>query len=254
MTRRLLARLDVKGSRLIKGVSFEGLRVLGSAEEFAARYYEEGIDEIFFVDAVASLYGRGSLVEILNQVAGNVFVPIVAGGGIRTVEDARRLLESGADKVAVNSAAVERPRLISEVAGRFGSQCVVLSVQAKRTATGWECYREGGREHTGLDAVSWITRGVELGAGEILVTSVDRDGTHRGLDTELIEAVAAAVPVPLIVGGGVGTSEDVVNGYESGADALAVGSAFHYRRLDIGEVRRTCRSSGIYLREMVEPD
>lgn len=247
-------RLDVKGSRLIKGLSFEGLRVLGPAEEFAARYYVEGIDEIFFVDAVASLYGRSSLVEILSQVAGNVFVPIVAGGGIRTVEDARRLLESGADKVALNTAAIERPSLISEIAGRFGSQCVVLSVQAKRTAIGWECYTEGGRERTGLDAVSWIERGVEVGAGEILVTSVDRDGTHRGLDTELIRAVAATVPVPLIVGGGVGTSEDVVNGYESGADAVAVGSAFHYRRLSIGEVRGTCRSSGISLRKIAERD
>lgn len=254
MTRRLIARLDVKGSRLIKGVSFEGLRVLGSAQEFAARYYEQGIDEILFVDGVASLYGRSSLVEILSQVAGDVFVPIVAGGGIRTVEDARRLLESGADKVAVNTAAIDRPRLISEIAGRFGSQCVVLSVQAKRTAIGWECYTEGGREHTGLDSVSWIKRGVELGAGEILVTSVDRDGTHRGMDTELIGAVAATVPVPLIVGGGVGSCGDVVNGYELGADAVAVGSAFHYRRMGIGEVRRTCRSSGISLREIVEPD
>jgi len=239
---------------LIKGVSFEGLRVLGSAQDFAARYYEQNIDEIFFVDAVASLYGRNSLVEILSQVAGKVFVPIVAGGGIRTVEDARRLLESGADKVAVNTAAIERPRLISEIAGRFGSQCVVLSVQAKRVSIGWECYTEGGREHTGVDAASWIKRGVELGAGESLVTSVYRDGTHRGLDTELIGAVAAAVPVPLIVGGGVGTGEDVVNGYESGTDAVAVGSAFHYRRLSIGEVRRTCRSRGISLREITEPD
>ena len=254
VTRRLIARLDVKGSRLIKGVSFEGLRVLGSAEEFSARYYDQGIDEIFFVDAVASLYGRSSLVEILSEVAGNVFVPIVAGGGVRSVEDARRLLESGADKVAVNTAAIASPSLIDEIAGRFGSQCVVLSVQAKRTVIGWECYTEGGREHTGLDVISWIERGVELGAGEILVTSVDRDGTHRGLDNELIAAVAAMVPVPLIVGGGVGTSEDVVAGYESGADAVAVGSAFHYGRLGIREVRRTCRASGISLREIVEPD
>lgn len=254
MTKRLIARLDVKGSRLIKGVAFEGLRVVGSAEDFASRYYDEGIDEIIFVDAVASLYGRNSLLEILSQVARNVFVPIVAGGGVRTVDDARRLLESGADKVAVNTAAIEHPWLISDIAERFGSQCVVLSVQAKRTASGWECYADGGREHTNLDAVPWISRGVELGAGEILVTSVDRDGSHRGADVDLIRTVAATVPVPLIVGGGSGSADDVVEAFESGADAVAVGSAFHYGRVDISQVRRTCISRGVGLRETLETE
>lgn len=250
MTRRLIARLDIKGSRLIKGVCFEGLRVLGDAERFASRYYADDIDEIIFIDAVASLYGRNSLVDILSRVAENVFVPVVAGGGVRSIDDAQRLLESGADKVAINTAAIEYPGLISEIAGRFGSQCVVLSVQAKQTLSGWECYTEGGREHTGLDAVAWIERGVGLGAGEILVTSVDRDGTQQGLDMELISAISSTVRVPLIVGGGVGTSEHVVAGYCSGADAVAVGSAFHYEALSINEVQSFCRSRGISLRKL----
>lgn len=252
MTKRLIARLDVKGSRLIKGVCFEGLRVLGSAETFASRYYEDGIDEIMFIDAVASLYGRNSLVDVLSQVARNVFVPIVAGGGVRSVNDAHQLLESGADKVAVNTAAIECPALISDIAGTFGSQCVVLSVQAKRTATGWECYTDGGRERSKLDAVEWIERSVNLGAGEVLVTSVDRDGTHKGLDTELIGVVSAIVPVPLIVGGGVGNDKDVVEGFDAGADAVAIGSALHYDALHVGEVRRTCQSRGITVREFNE--
>ena len=177
---RLIARLDVKGENLIKGVHLEGLRVIGPPEQYAKAYYEQGADEIIYMDIVASLYGRSNLVHIVRRTAHNVFVPITVGGGVRSVADAESLLRAGADKVAINSAVVRNPALISDVARRFGSQCMVLSIEAKRqNEGGWEVYTDCGRERTGLDAVAWAVRGVSLGAGEILVTSIDKEGTQE---------------------------------------------------------------------------
>jgi cyclase len=181
---RIIPRLDIKGPNLIKGIRLEGLRVVGDPHVFALNYYQQGADELVFMDIVASLYQRNSLSDIIRRAADQIFIPITVGGGLRSLPDVHTALRSGADKVAINTAAVQRPTLISEVAQRFGSQCMVLSIEAKRTGPGrWEAYTDNGREHTGLDVLEWVTRGVALGAGEILLTSVDREGTRKGFDT-----------------------------------------------------------------------
>src|SRR6185437_12546090 len=186
-TVRLIARLDIKAPNLIKGIHLEGLRVIGDPNVYARRYYEQGADELIYMDIVASLYERNSLTDIVEKATRNVFVPLTVGGGVRSVEDARKLLASGADKVGINTAAVRRPALIAEIAQRFGSQAVVLSIEAKRSSPGhWEAYTDNGREHTGLDVVAWAKRATELGAGEILLTSVDQEGTRKGLDVALV--------------------------------------------------------------------
>ena len=179
---RLIARLDVKAPNLVKGVQFEGLRKLGAPEEFASRYYKQGIDEIYFEDIVASLYERNSLTSVIEKTSEDIFVPITVGGGLRTIEDVVTVLRAGADKVAINTAAIKHPEIITRVAETFGRQCMVLSVQAKRQEGGWEAYFDNGRERSGLDAVEWVKRGTELGAGEIIITSVDREGTGLGFD------------------------------------------------------------------------
>jgi cyclase len=246
---RLIARLDVKGPNLIKGVHLEGLRVVGDPNVFARRYYDAGIDELIYMDVVASLYGRNNLTDIVRRTAEDVFVPLTVGGGVRSVEDVELLLRSGADKVAVNTAAVARPELIREIAGRFGSQCMVLSIEAKQDGPRWEAYTDNGREHTGLDAVEWASRGAELGAGEILLTSVDREGTRSGFDLELVHAVATAVDIPVIASGGMGTIEHVVDVVERGAaDAVAIADALHYDRVDLGDIRRALLDRGISVR------
>jgi imidazole glycerol-phosphate synthase subunit HisF len=207
---RLIARLDIKGPNLIKGVHLEGLRVIGDPQDYARRYYEQGADELLYIDIVASLYGRSKLTEIVRRAARDVFVPMTVGGGIRTIDDVSDLLRSGADKVAVNTAAVRRPELIGEVAQRFGSQCMVLSIEAKQQSSGrWEVYTDCGRERSGIDVVEWARQGVERGAGEILVTSIDREGTRKGFDLALTGAIAKAVNVPVIASGGYGKAEDL---------------------------------------------
>jgi cyclase len=249
MNVRLIGRLDVKGPNLIKGVHLEGLRFVGDPNEFARRYYEAGIDELIYMDVVASLYGRNSLADIVRRTAEQVFVPLTVGGGVRSVADVETLLRSGADKVAVNTAAVARPELIEEIASRFGSQCVVLSIEAKRDGPRWEAYTDNGREHTGLDAVEWAKRGADLGAGEILVTSVDREGTRRGFDVELVRAVATVVPLPVIAAGGLGTLGHLVEIVEQGrADAVAIADALHYERLSLEAMRSALRDRGIAVR------
>lgn len=247
---RLIARLDIKGPNLIKGIHLEGLRVIGAPNEFALRYYQQGADELIYMDCVASLYGRNSLRDIVQGAAKNVFVPMTVGGGIRSVEDATDLLRCGADKVAVNTAAVANPELISAIAQRFGSQCMVLSVEAKQVAAGrWEVYTDNGRERTGLDVVEWVKRGVELGAGEILLTSVDREGTRKGFDIPLVRAVTRAVTVPVIASGGMGKSEDLVDVVQQGeADAVAMADILHYQRATVGEIRDAARAAGIEVR------
>lgn len=247
---RLIARLDIKGPNLIKGINLEGLRVMGDPQEFSRRYYETGADEILYIDIVASLYGRNNLKDIVQHTAENVFIPLTVGGGIRSVDDVREILRAGADKVAINTAATARPELITEVSRGFGSQCMVLSIEAKRNGKGgWEAYTDNGREHTGLDVVEWAKRGVELGAGEILLTSVDREGTRKGFDIELTRAVSSIVPIPVIAGGGMGCVEDMVDVVNHGkADAVAMADILHYGRSSLGEIRGAARKAGLEVR------
>lgn len=247
---RLIARLDIKGPNLIKGVHLEGLRVIGSPAEHAERYYQQGVDELIYIDCVASLYGRNNLSDFVKSAASQIFIPMTVGGGVRSVEDARHLLLCGADKIAVNTAAVAQPSLITDIARRFGSQCMVLSIQAKKVAPGrWEAYTDNGRERTGVDVVEWAQKGASLGAGEILLTSVDREGTRKGFDIDLVSAVTSAVSVPVIASGGMGKPEDLVAVANEGkANAVAMADILHYRRATIGELRGYAVSSGLRVR------
>ena len=247
---RLIPRLDVKAPNLIKAVHLEGLRKLGDPKVYAKKYYESGADEILYMDAVASLYGRNSLLDIIERSTRDVFVPITVGGGIRTVTDVADALKAGADKVAINTAAVRRPELISEAARAFGSQCIVLSIEAKQVGVNrWEAYTDGGREHSGLDVVEWANRGVALGAGEILVTSIDREGTRRGFDIQLTGAIARAVKVPVIASGGMGTLAHLVEVIrEGGADAVAMADILHFNRMTLSDIRASLREENIRVR------
>ncbi|QYX29908.1 imidazole glycerol phosphate synthase subunit HisF [Sphaerospermopsis torques-reginae] len=252
---RLIARLDIKGPNLIKGIHLEGLRVMGSPSEYAQRYYRQGADEFIYMDCVASLYGRNNLSHIIESAAQNIFVPITVGGGIRSVDDATHLLRCGADKVAVNTAVVSNPNLITEIARRFGSQCMVLSIEAKQIAhERWEVYTDNGRERTGLDVIAWVKKGVSLGAGEILLTSVDREGTRKGFDVALVKAVTQEVTVPVIASGGMGTPQHLIEVVQQGqADAVAMADILHYQRSTIGEIRQVAELSGIEVRHYETP-
>lgn len=247
---RLIARLDIKGPNLIKGIHLEGLRVIGSPGEHALRYYQQGVDELIYMDCVASLYGRNHLGDIVRSAAENIFVPMTVGGGIRSVEDATQILRAGADKVAVNTAAVANPQLVTEIARRFGSQCMVLSIEAKQIAPErWEVYTDNGRERTGLDVIEWVKRGVTMGAGEVLLTSVDREGTRKGFDISLVKAVTAEVSVPVIASGGMGKPEDLLDVVlQGGADAVAMADILHYKRAEIGEIRALAERAGLGVR------
>jgi len=243
LKKRLIARLDVKGSRLIKGIRFEGLRVVGDPYEASVRYAAQGADELFYADAVASLYGRNSLGDLLRRTCRDVFIPITAGGGVRSLEDARNLLAAGADKVAINTAAVRDPSLITSLATRFGCQCVVLSIQARRSQlmpSGWEVMIESGREKTGIDVIEWISRAQQLGAGEILVTSVDQDGMRQGPDKELIRSVSAATALPLVVSGGFADPESIRWALlDQSVSAVAVGAALHNGSIRLDSVKES---------------
>lgn len=249
---RIIARLDVKGPNLIKGVHLEGLRVIGDPQEYSRRYYRQGADEMVYMDAVASLYGRNSLHDIIRKVAHDVFVPLTVGGGIRSVEDVREILRAGADKVAINTAATSRPELIREVAETFGSQCLVLSIEAKsQDEHRWEAYTDNGRERTGRDVLEWAQEGVSLGAGEILLTSVDREGTRKGFDSDLVRTVSTDVGVPVIASGGMGSPQDIVTAVQDGrADAVAMADILHYDRATVGDVREAAMSAGINVRSI----
>lgn len=247
---RLIARLDIKGPNLIKGIHLEGLRIIGSPADHALRYYEQGIDEILYMDCVASLYGRNHLGDIVRKAAENIFVPMTVGGGIRSVDDATQILRAGADKVAVNTAAVANPQVISDIARRFGSQCMVLSIEAKQMNNGrWQVYTDNGREPTGLDVIEWVKRGVSMGAGEILLTSVDREGTRKGFDIDLVRAASSEVSVPIIASGGMGSCEDMVAVARNGcADAVAMADVLHYNRLKLSDIRAHARTAGLGVR------
>lgn len=237
---RLIARMDIKGPNLIKGIHLEGLRVMGDPEQFATQYYQQGIDELIYMDAVASLYERNNLADIVRHTAQNLFIPLTVGGGVRSLEDAKDLLRAGADKIAINTAAVRNPDLIRDMSRRFGSQCMVLSIEAKKTADlKWEAYTDNGREHTGLDVIEWAMRGEELGAGEILLTSVDQEGTRKGFDLELIREVSSKVSIPVIASGGMGTLSHFADAVQIGqADAVAMADVLHYNRLSVEEIRQ----------------
>ena len=247
---RVIPRLDIKGPNLVKGIHLEGLRIVGKPEDFARRYSAEGADELIYVDIVASLYQRNSLLDIVERTAAEVFVPLTVAGGIRTTDDIANLLRAGADKVAINTAAMGRPEFITEAARMFGSQCVVLSIEAKRQRPGaWEAFTDNGRERSGRDAIAWAREGVARGAGEVLVTSVDQEGTGRGYDLELTREIATQVGVPVIACGGAGAPDDVVKVVRDGkADAVALARILHYQQSDIPAVKRALATAGVEVR------
>jgi len=247
---RLIPRMDIKGSKLIKGIQLEGLRVIGDPNTFAKKYYNQGADELLYMDSVASLYGRNSLKELVANAAKDVFIPITVGGGIRSVEDAADILRSGADKIAINTAAVNNPKLITDLVNKFGSQCIVISIAAKKISNKkWEVFTEGGREKTGLNVVDWAKRAIELGAGEILLTSVDREGTRKGYDIELIKSVTSLVKVPVIASGGMGKPIDLKDAVLGGsADAVSMADILHYNRASIKDIREAAQQSKIEIR------
>ena len=248
---RLIPRLDIKGPNLIKGIQMEGLRKLGNPNKFALKYYEEGACELIYVDIVASLYNRDNILEIVKKTAKDIFIPLTVGGGVRSIEDIRRLLCSGADKVAINTAAIKKPDLIKEAAEVFGSQCIVVSIEAKKIGSDkWEAYIDNGRERTGVDVLDWAGKAVQLGAGELLITSVDQDGTKKGFDVHLIRSVTSSVPIPVIACGGAGNPEDVINVATVGQpDAIAAASIFHYNLYSLEDVRDALFAAGIRTRQ-----
>ena len=247
---RVIARLDIKGANLIKGVHLEGLRVVGNPVEFATSYYHEGIDEILFMDSVASLYGRNHLAEIISLTANDIFVPITVGGGIRSVDDAKAVLNAGADKIAINSAAVARPALIREIAEDFGSQATVLSIDAKLNQNeSWEVYTDNGREKSGLLVTDWVEEAVSLGAGEVLVTSVDYEGTGRGFDIQLMGAITDRVSIPVIASGGMGKASHLRELLsETHVSAVAIANLLHHKKLSIGSIKSEIASYGLKVR------
>lgn len=250
LSKRIIPCLDVKNGRVVKGINFVGLKDVGDPVECAKEYNAQGADEIVFLDITATNEERDTIVDVVERTAKEVFVPLTVGGGIRTIDDFRRLLRAGADKISVNSAAVRNPALISEAADKFGSQCVVVAVDAKRAEDGtFHVVVNGGRVDTGLDALAWVRRVQELGAGEILLTSMDADGTKNGFDIELLDAVCNAVQIPVIASGGCGRLEHFSEVFEkSGADAALAASLFHYRELTVGQVKEHLREHGIPVR------
>ncbi|MFE5877924.1 imidazole glycerol phosphate synthase subunit HisF [Rhodococcus sp. NPDC056506] len=252
---RVIPCLDVDAGRVVKGVNFENLRDAGDPVELAAAYDAQGADELTFLDVTASTSDRGTMLEVVSRTAEQVFIPLTVGGGVRTVADVDRLLRAGADKVSVNTAAIARPELLKELSERFGSQCIVLSVDARTvpqgqpdTPSGWEVTTHGGKRGTGIDAVEWAERGAELGVGEVLLNSMDADGTKAGFDLLMIRAVRAAVHVPVIASGGAGLVEHFAPAVEAGADAVLAASVFHFGDLSIPQVKDAMRAEGIVVR------
>ena len=257
LAKRIIPCLDVTAGRVVKGVNFVGLRDAGDPVDIAARYNEQGADELTFLDITATSDGRDLILHIIEAVASQVFIPLTVGGGVRAVADVRRLLNAGADKVSFNSAAVADPELIRAASDKYGAQCIVVAIDAKRRqgddlaarGPGWDVYTHGGRKNVGLDAVAWARQMAEFGAGEILLTSMDRDGTRSGFDLELTRAVSDAVPVPVIASGGVGTLDDLADGItQGGADAVLAASIFHFGQHTVGEAKALMAARGIAVR------
>lgn len=251
LTKRIIPCLDVKGGKVVKGVNFVGLKDVGDPVDLARKYYEQGADELVFLDITATSDGRETMVKVVENVAANIFIPFTVGGGIRSVEDVRRMLRAGADKCSLNSAAVRNPQLISDAAEKFGNQCVVLAVDGKmrKDKSGWNVVINGGRIDTGIDALTWIKDGVQKGAGEILLTSMDADGTKKGYDIPFLKAVKSQVNVPVIASGGCGSLEDFYEVFhENAADAALAASLFHYGELSVGQVKEYLNGKGISVR------
>lgn len=250
LTKRIIPCLDVTSGRVVKGVRFLELRDAGDPVEIARRYDEQGADELTFLDITASSDDRDIILHVIEAVADQVFIPLTVGGGVRAVEDVRRLLNAGADKISINTAAIQNPRLVADASGRFGSQCIVVAIDAKADGAGrWQVYTHGGRRGTGLDAVAWAREVERLGAGEILLTSMDRDGTRQGFDIGLTRAVADAVGIPVIASGGVGSLEHLAEGVSAGrADAVLAASIFHFGEHTVGEAKRLMADRGIAVR------
>ena len=252
LAKRIIPCLDVTGGRVVKGVNFVELRDAGDPVEIAARYNEQGADELTFLDITATSDGRDLILHIIEAVASQVFIPLTVGGGVRVVEDVRRLLNAGADKVSFNSAAIANPQVIRDASAKYGAQCIVVAIDAKRRpdGLGWDVYSHGGRKNTGLDAVAWAVQMAEFGAGEILLTSMDRDGTKSGFDLALTRAVSDAVSVPVIASGGVGTLQHLADGIRlGGADAVLAASIFHYGEFSVGEAKALMAHQGIAVRQ-----
>ena len=247
---RLIARLDIKGANLIKGIHLEGLRVVGDPQIHAAKYYQDGADEIVYMDTVASLYGRNNLVDVVSRATEHVFVPITVGGGIRSVEDARTLLRAGADKIAINTAAIKDPKLIRQLSDVWGSSTIVLSIEAKKTGDNkWEAYTDNGRERTGLDVAQWAETGAKLGAGEIFVTSVDQEGTRKGFDCELVAEITKRVEIPVIASGGFGSLHHLSQLVKtSKPTGVAIADSLHYNRYSFEQIRSFCLANSISTR------
>jgi cyclase len=252
LARRIIPCLDVKDGRVVKGINFLSLRDAGDPVEQAAAYDAQGADEICYLDISAAPEGRSTLIDVVARTADQVFAPLTVGGGVRTVDDAERLLDAGADKISINTAAIRNPALITQCAERFGRQAIVVAIDAKRTSTlpgaRWEVFSHGGRTPEGLDALAWCRRVSELGAGEILLTSMDRDGTGTGYDTELLATVADSVSIPLIASGGVGTLAHLADGLQAGADAVLAASIFHFGQHTIGEAKAFLSARGLAIR------
>ncbi len=258
LARRIIPCLDVDAGRVVKGVNFVGIRDAGDPVEIARRYDAQGADELTFLDITASSDDRSTILHVVEEVASQVFIPLTVGGGVRAVDDIRRLLNAGADKVSINTAAVHRPELVREAADWVGSQCIVVAIDARRTSAEgepprWEIFTHGGRRETGLDAIEWAQYMAELGAGEILLTSMDRDGTRAGFDLELTRAVSDAVSIPVIASGGVGTLEHLVEGVTAGhADAVLAASIFHFGEHTVGEAKSAMEAAGVPVRPLQE--
>ena len=249
LAKRVIPCLDVTAGRVVKGVNFVNLRDAGDPVEIAARYDAEGADELTFLDITASSDQRDLILHVIERVADQVFIPLTVGGGVRKVEDVRRLLNAGADKVSINTAAVQNPALVRDASDKVGNQCIVVAIDARRKGDGWEVYTHGGRTPTGLEAVAWARRMVEAGAGEILLTSMDRDGTKEGFDLALTRAISDAVTVPVIASGGVGNKEHLAEGVlRGGADAVLAASVFHFGEFTVADAKRHMRDRGIEVR------
>ncbi|MGH8048877.1 MAG: imidazole glycerol phosphate synthase subunit HisF [Chthoniobacterales bacterium] len=247
---RIIPRLDIKAPNLVKGIRLEGLRKLGNPAHFAERYYEQGADELIYQDIVASLYERNGIEYLIRETAERIFIPLTVGGGIRTLADIQSILRAGADKICLNTAAIKNPKFITEAANRFGRQCIVVVIEAIRQSDGvWKAFTDNGREHSGRDAVEWAMEAVELGAGELLVTSVDREGTGTGFELELLKRLALEVPVPVIAHGGAGKVEDIVDVAKLGVDGVAVAGLLHYGRATIADIKHALAGAGVEVRE-----
>ena len=245
---RIIARLDIKGDNIVKGINLEGIRKIGNPKSFARNYYQQGIDEIIYMDVVASLYERNTITKFIKHAASEIFVPLTVGGGIRNLNDIRMVLNNGADKVAINTAAIKNPKFIQEASKEIGSQSIVVSIEAKKSNNYWEAYFDNGREKSGLDVLEWAQQSENYGAGELLITSVDNEGLEKGMDVQLIKALRDKVKIPIIFSGGVGTFKDVLEISEY-ADAVAIASIFHYNKISISDLKMQLKTNGLNIRQ-----